>query len=640
MIDSFFKENLLTWAEHYTRYGLRLIPLPYGQKRPAMEAWPMRASNDYEIVASWLTDGYWQKNGDGGKLLEVGGLGIATGGGVIVLDVDGEEGFKTLSILEKRYEKLPDTPMQLTPGGGAHYIFKYDGPCKNRAGLMSQKGLIGLDVRGDGGQIVAAPSIHPNGNTYRWAKGHDLDDLAIAECPIWLIKIIENDQSPEHKPSSMDKGEQISAGMRNQTLTSLAGSMRKRGMTEDAITAALLADNRARCNPPLEDEEIRSIARSIGGKPAGSDNTVHDAVNRTTLLTLRKTLDPSLDVPSVEMIAGMFPRGRLSAIIAAPGCGKTWFLQRVVSDLSVGGPVFDGFANSAPAKSLIFAGEGGLDLMVQRAANIKWAISPKNVIVYSGADAAKAAITFDVDTPAGCANLVIAIKEDLPQVVIIDTLSFFHSCEENSADKMKPIFRFLMNIASEMNIAVVVSHHTRKRKLVESKMLMNQDEASGSSIFNRFCAVIIGIENIAASDENGDSWNARPLRNLVRVQKSWYKNPSPFIYEIKEDSYGKDVMLVDLAPKIGGDHRSRIVEYIEQTYSPEEWFTSKSISDSVCVSERTTRRHLSDLVARRILKKRGGDKNAEFSIARTWQQEWEDKQDGKIIPYNQKFSDQ
>ncbi len=62
----------------------------------------------------------------------------------------------------------------------------------------------------------------------------------------------------------------VGAGRRNAVLTSIAGSMRHRGMGESAITAALLAENREKCKPPLEDSEVEKIATSIVGYEPGS----------------------------------------------------------------------------------------------------------------------------------------------------------------------------------------------------------------------------------------------------------------------------------------------------------------------------------------------------------------------------------
>lgn len=64
-------------------------------------------------------------------------------------------------------------------------------------------------------------------------------------------------------PSEMAEEARIPEGARNSTLVSHAGAMRRRGMPEDAIAAALLVINATRCHPSLPDDEVRSIARSV-----------------------------------------------------------------------------------------------------------------------------------------------------------------------------------------------------------------------------------------------------------------------------------------------------------------------------------------------------------------------------------------
>jgi hypothetical protein len=68
---------------------------------------------------------------------------------------------------------------------------------------------------------------------------------------------------PETRKTSKEVGERIGSGHRNQELTSLGGTMRRRGLEEEEISAALLAVNQRRCDPPLEETEVRAIARSV-----------------------------------------------------------------------------------------------------------------------------------------------------------------------------------------------------------------------------------------------------------------------------------------------------------------------------------------------------------------------------------------
>lgn len=188
-----YARELLEWVAFYTSNGFRLVPLPFKKKAPIMKAWPTRATDDYEIISDWVKNGY-PRELDGTELLPVGGLGVATGqgSGVIVLDVDGAEGKRTLEMLETKHGKLPRTPTQKTPGGGYHIFFRYWGPCRNRVGMLDKEGYRGLDIRSDGGQVVLCPSIHPEAEThYTWMPGAGLDELDIAECPDWLRMIIE-----------------------------------------------------------------------------------------------------------------------------------------------------------------------------------------------------------------------------------------------------------------------------------------------------------------------------------------------------------------------------------------------------------------------------------------------------------------
>lgn len=161
-------------ALDYARQGWRVIPILPGSKRPALTRWTEQATTDTATIKEW-----WDGHDDYG-------VGIATGptSGFWVLDVDDFDSFRDL---EQRYEMLPDTRTSITGSGGFHFLFRWptDGrDIRNDAGRRLGPGL---DVRGDGGQIVAPPSVHPNGNTYQWDAGLGDD---IAEAPEWLLELV------------------------------------------------------------------------------------------------------------------------------------------------------------------------------------------------------------------------------------------------------------------------------------------------------------------------------------------------------------------------------------------------------------------------------------------------------------------
>ena len=179
------------------------------------------------------------------------GVGIVTGpvSGILVLDVDGSEGEAVL-----KEHGHPVTPMVRTGSGGLHLYFKHPN-MHVRTGIRVAPGL---DVKAAGGYVVAPPSIGPGGKCYEWIV--QPDEAEPADVPEWLLQLIEH---PRRNGSAQPVGARIPAGQRNKQLTSLAGTMRRRGMGEAEIFAALRVANEQRCEPPLMASEVERIAASV-----------------------------------------------------------------------------------------------------------------------------------------------------------------------------------------------------------------------------------------------------------------------------------------------------------------------------------------------------------------------------------------
>jgi len=116
-------------------------------------------------------------------------IGICTGAnaGIAAIDVDPRHGGdESLAALEQEFGSLPATVEALTGGGGRHLVFKHPG------GAVGSRSNIrpGVDLRGDGGYIVAPPSIHSSGAQYRWRAGHGPHEMAPAEMPAWLLALV------------------------------------------------------------------------------------------------------------------------------------------------------------------------------------------------------------------------------------------------------------------------------------------------------------------------------------------------------------------------------------------------------------------------------------------------------------------
>jgi putative DNA primase/helicase len=225
-------------AATYHRRGWCPIPVKNRSKEPNLpELAPYlnrRATKDE--LNSWM----WS------------GVGIVTGrlSGILVLDVDGSEGEQEL-----KKHRHPTTPMVRTASGGLHLYFKHPNE-EIRTGIRVAPGL---DVKASGGYVVAPPSVGPNGKPYEWIIS--LEDAEPADPPEWLMQLIQ--KSPRRNGTAGSVGDRIPSGQRNKELTSIAGTMRRRGMGGPEILAALLVANERRCEPPLKDEEVHKIATSV-----------------------------------------------------------------------------------------------------------------------------------------------------------------------------------------------------------------------------------------------------------------------------------------------------------------------------------------------------------------------------------------
>lgn len=236
--------DLLEAALRYADRGWPVFPCR--DKRPLVAHGLHDATTDEATIRRWW--GTWP----------TGNVAVVTGAGsgLVVLDVDGDDGADALQQLEREHGELPDTVEALT-GRGRHVFFKYPGTAvRNSAGRLG----VGLDTRSEGGYVIVSPSRHESGRSYEWAADRSPDDVRPAELPGWLLALLTPAASRNGHTAA---GEKISQGKRNTELTSLAGSMRRRGMGAQEIRAALSVTNQTRCEPPLSERELDQIVQSV-----------------------------------------------------------------------------------------------------------------------------------------------------------------------------------------------------------------------------------------------------------------------------------------------------------------------------------------------------------------------------------------
>lgn len=293
--------ELAIWALNYASFGFAVLPLHSAQqderctcrrpdcqsvgKHPIPPNGLHAATRDPEVIASWWRE-YPGAN-----------LGIQTGrdSGLVVVDVDPRHGGEeSLAEIQARFGPFPRTPEVITGGAGRHLFFRHPGNA-DISNATALGGYPGIDLRGDGGYVVAVPSVHQSGRTYEWGATCELGAVELAPLPRSIIDLRsgERGRSAASRPRSsapLDHEDRIPEGQRNSTLTSLAGSMRQRGMTPQEIEAALAIVSRERCDPPLPTDEVATIVASVS-RYAPGPTAVPPTYDLTELGNCRRLVD-------------------------------------------------------------------------------------------------------------------------------------------------------------------------------------------------------------------------------------------------------------------------------------------------------------------------------------------------------------
>ena len=242
-------------CEEWRRYDGRGRPEPEyicrtPGKHPRLGDWENRATRDHEQLRKW-----W-------RAWPNANIGIACGpSGLVVIDADT---YKEAAAGGELSLTDAQTVTSLTGGGGEHLVYAHpvDGPeIRNDDKSLPDW----VNVRAHGGLFVAPPSMHPSGNRYAWESDYSPRQHPIAPLPDALRALLQSTTSKGKRAVAVS--EKIGAGKRNQTLTSLGGTMRRRGMTEGAIQAALLVANDEQCDPPLPPDEVEAIVKSVAKYP-------------------------------------------------------------------------------------------------------------------------------------------------------------------------------------------------------------------------------------------------------------------------------------------------------------------------------------------------------------------------------------
>lgn len=193
-------------------------------------------------------------------------IAIQTGkaSNLVVLDIDPRNGGdRSLEELVRKHGELPETLSVNTGGGGKHFYFRYSESVE-RLKSNPLTGWPGIDIKADGGSIIAPPSRHVSGGHYAWID----PDTEIAELPDWLLGIVMKEKPS--KPHSPVNGGIVPKGERHNALLKRAGLLRSLGHEEGFIVDALREYSEGYCEEPVAEAELCEIANFVASKPVSS----------------------------------------------------------------------------------------------------------------------------------------------------------------------------------------------------------------------------------------------------------------------------------------------------------------------------------------------------------------------------------
>lgn len=359
-------------------------------------------------------------------------------------------------------------------------------------------------------------------------------------------------------------------------------------------------------------EALRQALQNPIENKKANDNSLSEILTPQDIEKYIIRLNRNIEIKDVELIGGIFPRSKVSMAVSAAGVGKSWLILRLACMLSIGGNILYGGKAERPYKTLTFCGEGGKDEPITRFKETEWQNNEDDTLLLDQEEIERDGKNLILTQDTGRRNFEAFIKYLKPDIVFVDSLLAFSDKDENKGAEMHGLLRYLLKTAKEHDIALVISHHTRKRKINERKAEQDMDEIIGTSYFARYIRQIIGLQplrqiadNVAPDDE--------PV--LVKNLKSYMRKFKPFTFQLIKNEHGKTDMIFDFEPNLQQENiTDRIFDFILENFDKGVEFTRKDLENAKLSSTATIKRALSDLVNKNLLMRSGNSVSVKYSL--------------------------
>ncbi|MBF0233482.1 MAG: bifunctional DNA primase/polymerase [Desulfamplus sp.] len=272
-------------ALEYSEQGYSIIPVDRSTKKPCIpwKEYQNRIATEEEI------EDWWEKYPDAN-------VAIITGkkSGLAVVDADSKDGMAWMS------QHCTKTTVYAKTGKGCHayYLYPYHTDIKNAVRIAPD-----VDVRGEGGYVVAPPSIHANGTKYEWViTGDGFDDMPEFQPVNGFKSLFTTEDQPKggnlnvnltgvKASTNNSTNDGVEKGSRNNTLAQKAGKWAKLGLEFDEVEVLAKKWNSTN-TPPLGESELKATLKSIWKRHIEHDAPTIEIPEETPhLIPLSSTTD-------------------------------------------------------------------------------------------------------------------------------------------------------------------------------------------------------------------------------------------------------------------------------------------------------------------------------------------------------------
>lgn len=453
--------------------GYSLLPL-VGKRPPTGFFWEalQRERASLSQVESWFSQPY--------------NVGIICGkiSGIVVLDIDPRNG----GVVSEWLNKYPTDKYVLTGSGGAHLYYKHPG-----YQVENIHPAPGVDLKGDGGYVVAPPSVHPETNRgYSWVSN--------GEPAPFPSEILSQNAKPEQSNNSwistlLESGS--ADGQKNDSLASISGYFASKEIPKD-ITKAVIKLWNQRNQSKIDIREIETSVNSVyktakrrevvlPQTPMEMGTFVGD--KRFRLQGFEDFMRTYADTPIDWIVPGWMPDKTIAFLISPPGTFKTWLLLDLAVSCAMGskflnlyptklqGPVFlvqqEDWAGQTAQRIEVIRQSKVIETVTQTEDEITMDL-PKNIPLYVHTDR-----QLNFDDKIAIEGLVESVKEIRPRLVIIDPLYSAATTEDYMAAAAKQMF-VLKEMRDKYGTTFVVAHHSNKG------VSEDRTRAWGSQFLNAF----------------------------------------------------------------------------------------------------------------------------------------------------------